>query len=1418
MELLGQIWRAGWGITRDFNKSATDFYKEALEYEKQGALDKAQACYRQALRVTEKLNSTETLARIHLDYAGLLEKQRNMIEAGNAYQHAQRYALDASRLEPDQLEVQGLLKNIGLCHSQYLLAQGLSAQSEQVLRETVQVVKGNVSEQNARSDTFLPLLTNNSASDSLPFSTQAGNPEGKIVVQNCQGMINAPVQGKNNTVNVHYYSPNSEARQPHAVSLDSLRNALYQHYQLSNLSIQRISGETASLEDCYINLAIVEGQAQREKDKEELKKKAVSFERLPSSERQQLESTNLNKLIALERLFEKQKLRDGSEGTPKRILIQGRAGIGKTTLCKKLVYDYQNHAFWQDQFDCVLWVPLRQLKTHAPKRLEDLLCTQYFAGYEMSQAQALSKTFYTHQAKTLFILDGLDEVVGELNDGRPLKDFLHILLNQAHVVITSRPAGVDAKLLGELDLELETVGFSPANVQAYIEKFAPGPNQAAIQQFINQTPLIQGLVNIPIQLDALCYSWDQIPQNKTVTMSTLYEAMVDKLWRKDSVRLEKEEKGKVLGVEVIEDLSESDLAELMTAEIDYLGYLAFKGLETEKIEFSREELSQRRKELNGSAQTGRKLPLNFTTNLKKTSYLHTADAHRPESERQYHFLHLTFQEFFAAKFLAGHLQAYTKVEESSTPVGQKDLSVMPQRHEVEAFIATHKYNPRYEIVWWMVAGLLKGATLENFFDVLEQSPRDLIGGRHQQVLMGCLNEARSRLNPEAVLGLEKAFMRGFNFERKLSNGEYESKLGRQSAFPEHLLLALLDQPDNIKSEIINALGARPTLSEAAELELISTLQDQSENIRSAAATALERRTLSNAAVQALISALQDQNENVRSKAAEALGGQSILSNTAVQALIDALQDQNENVRSKAAGALGGQSILSDTAVQALIDALQDQNENVRFKATGALGGQSILSDTAVQALISALQDQNENVRSKAARALRGQSILSDTAVQALISALQDQNENVRSKAAEALGGQSILSDTAVQALIDALQDQNENVRDAVVMALRGRDTLPKAAMRTIVIGALQDQDADVRDAASRALGGRRTLFVADEQALISALQDESRGLRRAVASWLEGPSTLSDAVVQALIGALQDEDCTVRSAAGRALEYQSTLSVVATQALISALQDQDQYVRFKAARALGSKDSLSEAAVLALIEALQDQNSYEVSCIAEMALKGKSLLSNAAEQALIGALQHENKEVRYRAVSTLDGESALSDATVHALINILQDEHKTTGFSAGIALRGRSTLPDAAVQALIGALQHENPDIRYVVTRALDSQNTLSDAGVQALIGAFEHEDTIRPVLARALLNHLEDIYAVLPGLSPNQIETLYTKCLFNYSCKHRAPLYVQDDRLHFYTERGAGQTARIEKVKLEKIIQAFEAVQIKGGLLLKEA
>ncbi len=1163
-------------------------------------------------------------------------------------------------------------------------------------------------------------------------------------------------------------------------NLSELRAALYQHYQRSNLSIQRVSGQTVSLDDCYINLAIVESQAQREKDQAALKKQALAFERLPSSE--QLEATNPNKLIELDKLFEPQILRDGKTDVPKRILIQGRAGIGKTTLCKKLVHEYHRNGLWQDRFESVLWVPLRQLKTHSPRRLEDLLCNQYFTGHESSQAQALSKVFHAHQGKTLFILDGLDEVVGELDEHSSLREFVQNLFMQEHVVITSRPAGVEVSMLGQLDLELETVGFNPDNVQAYIQKFAPKLDQAAIQYFIDRTPLLQGLVNIPIQLDALCYSWDSLPkEQETITMAVLYEAMIDKLWRKDGVRLEKQDQGRTLASSVIQASSKAKLEKLMKDEIHYLGYLAFKGLEEGKIEFSLEELDQRQAEFEEKF-SGKELSFSFTTDLKKTSFLHTADADWLEKERHYHFLHLTFQEFFAAKFLVQQLQTYAKVARASvlSPVVQQSLGAMPSRDELEAFIATHKYNPRYEIVWWLVAGLLKGVALENFFNVLNQSPRDLIGSRHQQVMMGCLNEARTQLNKTTVERLEKELIQWFHFELECSENDW-SGLGRQRAFPEHLLLRYLDQLKGKEEKIIRTLRGRSFLSENAISGLIVALRkhpdkqvrwealwalreqkplsepiifalvsalrnDHDENVRASAVHGLEldqRNPLYEVVVSALICALQNEAApSVRSALVKVLGAQKTLSEAAISALICALQDgATPSIRPALVEVLGVQKTLSEAAISALICMLKDgnQKEDARVAAASVLGIHT-LSEPAISALICMLKDgnQKEDARVAVASAL-GVQTLSEPAISTLIGILRDGNSlSIRAEIASALSQQKALSEDAISALLHICADEDQLVTQAVKLALRAQKALSEPVISTLIYALWDWDNESARGIASWVLRGQQALSEPAFSALICcALRDDKRFVRRAAALVLEGAhyETLPESAISALVCALQDDlREEVRVVAAKVLGNLKMLQVATITALICALDDAKD-VKIEAARALGKQKVLPEAAIPALIRALENENK-DIKIEAVRALGKQEMLPEAAIPAFIRVLQDENWFIRDAAVVSLESQKTLQEPVVSALIRVLQDdnEKERTKSVAAWALARQDTRSETVISVLIHALTDEKWVVRKAAARALGEQKMLREPAISALIRALnDNMEGVRLAAAEAL-------------------------------------------------------------------------------------
>jgi len=130
--------------------------------------------------------------------------------------------------------------------------------------------------------------------------------------------------------------------------------------------------------------------------------------------------------VDLPAVFNPRKRGDG-EVNPRRILIRGRAGVGKTTLCKRIVHDFTRHGTWAHLFDRVLWVTLRKLKARSGTgcNLENLLTHEYFwnwPGDGRRLANALVRAI--QDSRTLFVLDGLDEVSDLLDPDHKIYDFL----------------------------------------------------------------------------------------------------------------------------------------------------------------------------------------------------------------------------------------------------------------------------------------------------------------------------------------------------------------------------------------------------------------------------------------------------------------------------------------------------------------------------------------------------------------------------------------------------------------------------------------------------------------------------------------------------------------------------------------------------------------------------------------------------------------------------------------------------------------------------------------------------------------------------------------------------------------------------------------------------------------------------------
>ncbi|KAL6830802.1 NACHT domain-containing protein [Trichoderma sp. SZMC 28015] len=606
---------------------------------------------------------------------------------------------------------------------------------------------------------------------------------------------------------------------------DQVLRDKYTDPDLDLLKIERLDSSKLSMDECYINLAIVRNSV-------ESKQNSDSDTRLPSPfsilRRLDVWEPPETDRISLETLFDEKKdtLNNILRGLPRRILIRGQAGVGKTTLCKKMVYDFIHKDMWAGIIDRVIWIPLRQIKSNleSGQSIADILNRSLPDAEKAGRGtlgEALERSFTDDPSRTLFILDGFDEVHRELHSSG--NELLLKLLNQPRVIITTRPRGVNREVFQKIDLEVETIGFYPNQVKEYIKKYGSGKAED-IYEFIEGHPVVAGLARIPIQLDAICYSMiagmldgDSPPE----TMTELYHAIERSLWNKDVELLEKRREGStepLLKHEAQASYSD-DIRRLCQAEINALQSLSFTGLCNNMVEFDPAFLTKFHNQqsiIAGNLPIAKMQP--WFTDLDRVSFLRTSDGPLTPTTRSYHFLHLTFQEFFAAQFFVQHW------------ISRKDLIVFDYSTKKstptkpETFLRMEKYNPSYDVFWRFVAGTIQlqrdEEALNRFFQTMEEEPKDLLGPAHLRLTMHLLAEINSSASEppsfvEIRESLELKMMDWLILESQISQQTVRQLVG-ETEFPERLLKEAANIIDfyrkSLREDFAQGLIARPRVS------------------------------------------------------------------------------------------------------------------------------------------------------------------------------------------------------------------------------------------------------------------------------------------------------------------------------------------------------------------------------------------------------------------------------------------------------------------------------------------------------------------------------------------------------------------------------------------------------------------------------
>ena len=215
---------------------------------------------------------------------------------------------------------------------------------------------------------------------------------------------------------------------------------------------------------------------------------------------------------------------------PKRILVQGQTGIGKSTFVKKLLVDWVdvNNETGDEQaailknFELVVAINLKEVSKC--QSLEDVIrLSKVFAKEDKYMTEGLVDYITNNQEKVLLIFDGYDEYRSG-RDSEIYEIFSGNSLRSCCVLITTRISKAD-ELQGGEDLQAEITGFSEVDRKDFMQRFLSINEASDLEMFLFDRNL-EELARVPLLLLFFCILWRRQLKLFPETKTSLYKEIV----------------------------------------------------------------------------------------------------------------------------------------------------------------------------------------------------------------------------------------------------------------------------------------------------------------------------------------------------------------------------------------------------------------------------------------------------------------------------------------------------------------------------------------------------------------------------------------------------------------------------------------------------------------------------------------------------------------------------------------------------------------------------------------------------------------------------------------------------------------------------------------------------------------------------
>ena len=325
------------------------------------------------------------------------------------------------------------------------------------------------------------------------------------------------------------------------------------------------------------------------------------------------------------------------------MLVEGRPGGGKTTLVNKVARDWARGVDVLKNANMVFLIPLRNLTPEEDGNLSDIL-EPFYDDTKMCE-QLLNDIKKSHGEGVCFIVDGLDEYQPQDKDASVIYRLIRkSYLRKAMVIVASRPmATAPLRDRCSMTRRIEVLGFNEQQIFAYLDMFPFSSDifnlsRSKLIEYIHSHLNILHMCYLPVHAAMICFLYKESNGNIPPTQTKIYEEFTRCIILRMLTRKN-------------EDAILTSLRELNGEDkryFDEICYLAFIMTRNSK-----------------QAVHGKEVPFLQHTGLDDAPLLGliTIDytAKRYGRENTYSFLHLTFQEYLAARYVA-HLEEKEQTE------------------------------------------------------------------------------------------------------------------------------------------------------------------------------------------------------------------------------------------------------------------------------------------------------------------------------------------------------------------------------------------------------------------------------------------------------------------------------------------------------------------------------------------------------------------------------------------------------------------------------------------------------------------------------------------------------------------------------------------------------------------------------------